>query len=131
MFITDYRIAIYYLVALISIAGIIFLCKTVTNKKIVDLLDALGTMTLYILIFHFSAFKLISYCLIKINDHPISRLSEFPVMQSPEGYEWIIYTLAGILIPVGIYMTKNYLKNFRRHVDVTEDISISEKRTID
>lgn len=110
MFLSDYKIGIYFVIAVISITGIIWVCQKISKTKVAAILDSLGTVTLYILIFHFSAFKLVSYILINAYDYPIDRLTEFPVMEGLTGMEWILYSIAGILIPVALYRSVIYSK---------------------
>jgi len=61
-----------------------------------------GNHTLEIMALHFIKFKLVSLGIIGLYGLPIEQLEEFPVMMaySVNGW-WIVYTLAGILFPLG------------------------------
>lgn len=66
------------------------------------LLKFIGNHTLAIMALHFTAFKLVSLFYIKINDWPISRLSEFPIIHdcvhTLDGVA--LYTLVGLFVPL-------------------------------
>lgn len=72
----------------------------------------LGNHTLEIMALHYICFKLISYMITLIYHLPIKHLLEFPVMidYSINGW-WIVYTLLGIIIPLGFAYIKNMIKN--------------------
>lgn len=94
---------LYYLVALSGTLGFIQFTKKLQHERIVILFNYIGNKTLYILTFHFLAFKLISYIWIKGHDLPISFLSQFPVLQETSSWMWIAYTIAGIALPLLIW----------------------------
>lgn len=119
-------IIIYFMVALASISGTICLCNSMLRLKTLSLtFDKLGEMTIYILIFHFPAFKIVSAAIIQLHGMSVARLSEFPVLKGLENGEYILYTLAGILIPVFLYYVKIRLANIKsRHW--SKDLIISK-----
>lgn len=59
---------------------------------------AIGRNTLDILIWHFLAFKAVSYLIIHVHDLPIERLQDFPVMTETgtDGSYWVLYALVGV-----------------------------------
>ncbi len=101
-----YLLAILGTVSLFKISGCI-------KGKMVKYLDYVGDKTLYILIFHFLSFKLISLVVILVNDLPIERLSDFPVIGGINNYNWIFYSFAGVLFPLLIWECSNYIQNIR------------------
>lgn len=102
MTITDNQIFIYYIVAIIgSIA--IFDISSILNGKAQYLMDYIGDKTLYILVFHFISFKLVSLIKILHYDLPIDRLSSFPVISEHNSYYWILYSVIGVIVPLLIW----------------------------
>lgn len=102
-----YNILIYFFIALLGIIGSIYLCHYMSRFNVLSTtFDKLGEMTLFILIFHFLAFKVVSGGVLYFNDLPFTRLSEFPVIKGLKHGEWIIYTLAGVLFPTALYYLK-------------------------
>lgn len=93
----------YFVVALSGIIGFIQLAKKLEHDKVVALFNYIGNKTLYILTFHFLAFKPISYILIRLNGLPISDLSQFPVLKETSSWMWTIYTVAGICLPLLVW----------------------------
>lgn len=70
-------------------------------EKIKSFLINAGKYSLYILIFHFLAFKLITFIQIIIYQQPFYRLASFPCFVVSKGW-WLLYTFAGVIIPMGI-----------------------------
>lgn len=75
--------------------------KILKNKK--------GKNTIYILFLHFLAFKLITYIQLRIYNLPNYSLASFPTLYINNGW-WILYFLAGIIIPMIICKTLKYCK---------------------
>lgn len=63
----------------------------------------IGNKTLYILTFHFIAFKLVSWLYLYVEGLSIDNLSQFPVLQNSKFYLWIIYSLIGVGISLLIW----------------------------
>ena len=105
----------YFVVSIIGSVSTIHLARSITNSSVGVLLDHIGKNTLYILTFHFISFKILSYIIIQINDWPISRLSEFPVLNDNNAYIWILYTIIGVTVPLII----------KRFFDIIEESSKS------
>lgn len=61
----------------------------------------LGDNSFSILLWHFTAFKLVTYLIVIRNDLPIQRLAEFPIIDSysKEGW-WILYFVIGVFVPI-------------------------------
>lgn len=77
--------------------------------KFVRALVFIGNNTLPILTFHMLAFKLINYVIYKVYDLPLYTIGLFPtnIAYASKGW-WIVYTIAGIVIPsVIVIITKS------------------------
>lgn len=71
------------------------------NSFITKVMSYVGRNTLPILCMHFFAFKFVTFFQVWFYKESILELSSFPVFQSG-GIWWIVYTAAGIVIPLGI-----------------------------
>lgn len=92
-----------YIIALSGIVAIMNLSSILARRKIASILSYVGSKTLYILVFHFFAFKVVSLFTIQINRLQISELSQFPVLEHTNCYLWIIYSLTGIGLPMLVW----------------------------
>ena len=94
------------------------LCGIYTNlylaKKILllkyNFLESLGKASLYIMLLHFLAFKLVNLIFVIIYKLPLENISAYPVLPINE-YSWIIYTLFGVIIPLLLHKIFITLKN--------------------
>lgn len=87
-----------------------FFCATITFIAIYNLIKSfkinssklvyIGEHTMIILALHFLCFKLISLLKIYCYDYPIKDLSCFPVIKDNNSFMWILYSIAGIAIPL-------------------------------
>lgn len=67
----------------------------------------MGKNTLVIFFLHFSTFKFISLFLIEYYDLPFDWLAKINI---PMGHAWILYSLAGVLLPIwGYYLWEKYV----------------------
>lgn len=107
--VTGVKMLIMYTVALISITGILHLCKLIKGRML-SFLDYLGRNTMDILTFHLLTFKAVSLLLIVVSGLEIERLSDFPVLTGLTGYEWILYTIAGVTLPLLLAKTLASIK---------------------
>lgn len=60
----------------------------------------IGRNSLHIMLWHFPAFKIVSFAYIKLCGLPSYYLASFPVLKVD--YLWIAYTVAGIAVPLGV-----------------------------
>lgn len=90
----------YFVVSIIGSVSTLYLSKSIAGKCGANILDFIGKNTLSILAFHLISFKIVSFIIIQINDWPISRLSDFPVLDDYNAYLWILYTITGIVVPL-------------------------------
>lgn len=79
-------------------------------KIVKDLLQYIGQNTMPILMCHFIAFKIINLVGVIILSKEITMISAFPVLLKG-GYWWIIYTIAGVLLPLVFNKIYILLKN--------------------
>lgn len=74
----------------------VFIKKT----SIKDLFILIGKRTLSILIFHFLAFKMVAFLVVKIYKLPEYCLAIFPSLYGNKGMWWLAYVVVGIAAPV-------------------------------
>ncbi len=105
---TGTKIMVFYPHALSGAMGTLILSSWLSRQTAVrNQLLKIGRKTLYILTFHFLAFKLVSYVYIQLVGRPIVELVQFPVLQDTTNWLWVIYTIIGIGVPVGIWEVVN------------------------
>ena len=93
----------YYGIAICGTVATMQLSRWLSYTRIASLLGYIGDKTLYILIFHFLAFKIISFLHIYYNDLPVEWLSQFPVIREAHRSLWMVYTIAGISLPMLVW----------------------------
>lgn len=103
---------LYYVIAICGTVATIQLSKWLSQTKIASLLGYIGDKTLYILTFHFLAFKLVSYVNIEYSHLPLNSLAQFPVLKTTNSWMWIVYTLVGIFLSLGIWELVNRIPKF-------------------
>ena len=89
-----------YAIAITGIIGVISISKTLAEYRISNVLEYVGSKTLYILVFHFLAFKLVSFIYLFCNNMPIDLLTQSPVLKETNGWMWFVYTIVGITLPL-------------------------------
>jgi fucose 4-O-acetylase-like acetyltransferase len=88
----------YFITGCMGTLGLLYLsaCLSHVSSRVTKVLTYVGERTLYILIYHFLAFKLLGNVYVAINGLPLTRLLEFPILQDmPTGF-WILYTIVGV-----------------------------------
>lgn len=103
------NILAYYLVSMLSIVALLLFCQGLSRVKI-SWLDYIGTHTMDILIFHFMAFKILSYLLITWKGLSMSYMAAFTV----PGY-WYLYAAVGIIFPLAIAAIKAFCNVWPRN----------------
>ena len=98
MFVEGIDIFVYFVVSLIGCFGLLNLVSVIKWKFLVDVFDYIGGKTLYVLVFHFLSFKLVTLFLIYYYGLSIDSLSVFPVLNI-EGY-WVLYSVIGVVFPL-------------------------------
>jgi fucose 4-O-acetylase-like acetyltransferase len=106
-------VLVYYVIAMIGVIGIMISSKVLSKYSIAPIITYIGSKTLYILVFHFLAFKLVSSVYLYFKDLPIELLTQFPVLEKTNSRLWIIYVISGIIFPLAvwelIYKVKSYM----------------------
>lgn len=88
-----------------------FLARILVKIKIcMKVLSWFGQNSLYILLFQFTAFKVITLIECYVYNQPLYRVASFPVMESGRGW-WVAYSIAGLVIPAIIGTIWNQIKN--------------------
>lgn len=95
---TDFEIILYFIVAMCGTFGVLSLSKWMSRHRISTFFKYVGDKTLYILIFHFIAFKLVSFVYIACNRLSVELLSQFPVMDGVPSWLWVVYSIAGVAV---------------------------------
>lgn len=108
-----YKVFIMPIIALITTVGILSICKKIEEWKVGGIFDFIGSNTLTILTFHFLCFKLVSLYIIKRDGLPIEQLSDFPAIAGVRSYDWIIYTIVGVALPL---IVKQLLKTIKSYL---------------
>lgn len=92
------------LLILASFCGYCFcnlLAEIVLRRKLGKVISYIGRNTISIVMWHYACMKLITLCEIIFYDLPIQELRVSPYLISTDGW-WILYSIAGILLPLGI-----------------------------
>lgn len=116
MQIQGWSIFIYFAISLVGIFAVINLAGICQRSCVAVFLDYVGMKTIYILVFHFISFKLVSLIKIWQYDMPLSTLSSFPVIDEYNTFYWIIYSFIGVIVPLVLWESTqkirelNYLK---------------------
>lgn len=92
-------IILYFIIAMLGTVGIINISDIIKGKAL-KALNYVGGKTLYILTLHFISFKLVSFILIVHYNLPITRLSDFPVISGLNSFNWVVYSIIGVIIPL-------------------------------
>lgn len=121
MYITGWRIIIYFIISMIGTLGIINFSGLIKGK-VMNILNYIGSKTLYILTFHFLSFKLVSYIKIEQFGLSITKLSDFPVIPEHNTYYWIIYSIIGTILPLLIWeiikQIEKFIFNIKRNKEI-------------
>nr|WP_297303525.1 acyltransferase family protein [uncultured Coprobacter sp.] len=96
-------VLIYYVIAMSGTISIMLLSKKILRYRIASIFTYIGDKTLYILVFHFLAFKLVSSIYLHFNGLPIDLLTRFPVLDETDIWMWIVYVISGIILPLAIW----------------------------
>lgn len=97
------QVVLCYLIALTGIIGVLGISAYLSDKSISKVFTYIGDKTLYILVFHFLAFKIVSYVYIILTGRSIEDLERFPGVVNPPSYLWIIYAIFGIAFSLAVW----------------------------
>ena len=95
-----WRVFAIYSISMCGTLGIVSLSSILSKWKLASTLSYVGCNTLYILVFHFLAFKGVSAIYLFANELPIEKLSHFSVLPEVPSYMWLIYSVVGIIVPL-------------------------------
>lgn len=96
-------VLVNYVIAMTGTMGIVLLSRELSKHCIAPILTYIGNKTLYILVFHFLAFKLVSFVYLHFNGLPIELLTMFPVLEETNSWMWIVYVISGIIFPFAVW----------------------------
>jgi len=92
-----------YVIAMAGTMGIVLLSRELSRHRIVPIFTYIGDKTLYILVFHFLAFKFVSSIYLHFNGLAIDLLTMFPVLEETNSWMWIVYVISGIIFPLAVW----------------------------
>lgn len=96
-----------YAIAMAGTMSIVLLSRELSRHRIAPIFAYIGDKTLYILAFHFLAFKPVSFVYLHFNGLPIDLLTMFPVLEETNSWMWIVFTFVGISLSLLIWELKN------------------------
>ena len=100
-----------------SVSGFIFILsisKFISKTGILkSILSYIGRHTISILLFHLITFKIITYIQLLILNKPDYMLASFTILEWKNGW-WLLYLIAGVLIPLLISFVYGKLKSLIR-----------------
>ena len=79
--------------------------KSLEKKKFISPITYIGKNSLDIMIWHFLAFKLISFIMVEAVGLPIDLVGMHPVIQRQGTFWWILYVVVGVTLPLLIAHT--------------------------
>lgn len=109
-----------YAIAMAGTMSIVLLSRELSRHCIAPIFAYIGDKTLYILAFHFLAFKPVSFVYLHFNGLPIDLLTMFPVLEETNSWMWIVYVISGIIFPLAIW-------ELIHHIFVSNKTSTSKK----
>lgn len=110
-----FEIPLYYFVALSGIMGVLSLSRWIVQySPIASFFKYVGDKTLYILVFHFPAFRLVSYAYITSNNLPPSLLKFHTINDAPS-WLWVAYAIVGLAISLLMWEINNRISLKTRH----------------
>lgn len=120
--IDSYGLTVFHMTgfALVIIIGILGFSSKISELRIGQVFDFIGMNTLVILTFHMLSFKVVSLYIIYRDSLPIEQLSDFPVIRNNNTFDWILYSIAGVVLPIIVSIAlknikeKYILKSFYR-----------------
>lgn len=103
-------------ISMLALSGMIGFCFVYSLAHfltripyVTAVLTFIGDNTIYVLGWHLLAFKVVSMLKIGVYGLPWITIGGHPVVHSPEGsWFWILYTIVGIALPLGIVWCLKY-----------------------
>lgn len=93
---------LFFYVGLCGIFTVLLLSSAIDGGKsfLKYILCYVGDHTLVVLALHFLSFKVVSLIAISAKDLDMTFLSSFPTIYGLGGIWWLLYTVAGVLLPL-------------------------------
>lgn len=96
-------VLIDYVIAMAGTMGIVLLSRELSRYRIAPVFTYIGDKTLYILVFHLLAFKLVSFGYLYFSGLSIDLLTSSSVLEETNSWRWIVYVTSGIIFPLAIW----------------------------
>lgn len=96
-------VLIDYVIAMAGTMGIVLLSRELSRYRIAPVFTYIGDKTLYILVFHLLAFKLVSFGYLYFSGLSIDLLTSSSVLEKTNSWRWIVYVTSGIIFPLAIW----------------------------
>ena len=112
-----WQILPYWVIAMSGCVMVMQISVFLQNSTISNPLDYIGKRTLHIMIWHFLSFKLLTLLLVTIGIMPDQDLLAFPVPPSARYGWWVLYSVVGATIPLGIELitSRLFINNSQKH----------------
>jgi len=101
--VTGVKILFYFIIAQAGTFGVISLSQYLSKHRFKSVFAYIGNKSLYILTFHFLAFKLVSFLYIQQYGLPMSLLSQSPVLKESSDWLWLVYSIVGVAFSVLVW----------------------------
>lgn len=104
--ISIYKVVPFYLSAM---AGTMLVFKfsqfleKFESRRFVCWLKYIGDNSIQIMIWHFLAFKAVSFAIVLAKGLPIEYVGYHPIIKGQGDWLWILYTIAGVVLPIVVY----------------------------
>lgn len=106
-----WQLPLRFIGAVAGVIGVLILSANIPDGRLKRFLIFCGDSTILILVWHFLCFKLLTFILINIHGLPATDLLQFPVHKELARYYWPAYITVGLIIPLGIQIFWNFLKD--------------------
>lgn len=102
-----YTYILLYIVSSITGTYLMLFISHSINKN--NILEYLGRNTLPIIAYHFGAFMIVNLVIAIVYQLPLNRINDYPTIKDYD-YWWIIFTIAGLVIPLSIHKLSQSFK---------------------
>ncbi len=104
----------FWLFAITAVLGSLLIILMAQTKFLKDnvVLQYIGKKSLDIMSLHFLSFKVVSVVIILCYGLPWERLAEYPVLTGVSGAWWILYTIAGVTVSIGLRVCFDKVRSF-------------------
>ena len=106
-----YEVVVYFIISMIGCFALLMFSSLLVRWKIHSYIRTIGQATLYILIFHFLSFKIVTFCLNCCFEMSLP-LDDFPVPVNKSLSLFVVYVVFGVFIPFEIWKAKNCLMSY-------------------